>query len=392
MEYTSPDEVSVCNLANIPLPSHIYRTASGEWVVDYEKIIETAYILVGHVNEIIDRTRYPIPEARYSNMRHRPMGLGVQGLADVYQKMRIPFTSVEAQEINHRIFEAILYGAYKGSMELAKIDGPYETYQGSKVSQGILCFDECKRPDIFNDEVFPPADGYYNSYNPDGSVKTHLDWTWLRGEIAKYGIRNSLLVAPMPTASTSKIMGFNEQFEMYTTNIFDYQTLVGTNEVVNPNMVEILQERGLWTAEIFEKIVADGGSVQNIPEIPRDVKDILKTVWEASIKAILLMAHARGLFIDQSQSFNVHLANIDDSTAVQILGFLLGLKTGQYYFHTRSIGTNMEVKQTKEENPVSKKRSREDEEERPTKKLEIARDENGEILYCMKQEGCIACN
>lgn len=394
-EFTSPDEVAVCNLANIVIIScfkpGFVNPVDG---VDYEKIVQLAYELTYNLNEVVDRTRYPVPEARYSNLRHRPIGLGIQGLADLFHKLRIAYDSLEAQEINHRVFECIYFGAIKASCELAKRDGPYETYSlktpianGSKISRGILVFDECRRPAVFNSHVFPPEKGFYDSYNEDGTVKTFMDWKTQRKKVAKYGVRNSLLVAPMPTASTSKVTGCNESFEPYTSNVFDFNTLVGTNEVVNQHLVEELKERDLWTADIYERIVAAEGSVADIAELPEELRWRYRTIWEIEKKAILLMSAARQLFIDQSQSFNIHLSAdaIANHTNIHVLGYLLHLKTGSYYVFTKTQAKQMQIKQTQA--TVSSRNSV------PERVERIAKETREEQLQCslVNKENCLSC-
>jgi ribonucleoside-diphosphate reductase subunit M1 len=281
VEYSSPDEVAVCNLASVALPAFVVDKD----VYDFKKLKEVIKVMTANLNKIIDVNYYPVEEARRSNFRHRPIGLGVQGLADTFIKMRMPFESPEAAELNRKIFETIYYGALEASCELAQRDGPYETYAGSPVSQGIL------QPDMWN-------------------VKPSNLWDWdeLRGKIAAHGVRNSLLVAPMPTASTSQILGYNECFEPYTSNIYTRRVLAGEFQMVNPHLLKDLTELNLWNESMKNIIIAHNGSIQQIPSIPSNIKQLYKTVWEISQKVIIDLAADRGAYIDQSQSLNVHIS------------------------------------------------------------------------------------
>lgn len=273
VEYTSPDEVAVCNLASIALPSFVAKE-NGVPTFDFSRLAEVARVATRNLNKIIDINYYPVKEAENSNMRHRPIGLGVQGLADAFIKMRMPFDSAEAQQLNSEIFETIYYAALDSSCEIAKILGPYETYAGSPVSKGIL------QPDMW--DVIPTD---------------RWDWTALRARIAEHGVRNSLLVAPMPTASTSQILGNNECFEPYTSNIYTRRVLAGEFQIVNPHLLKDLTELGLWNDAMKNRIISENGSVQNISSIPANLKAIYKTVWEISQKVIIDMAAARGAYI-----------------------------------------------------------------------------------------------
>ncbi|MCB9170312.1 MAG: ribonucleoside-diphosphate reductase subunit alpha [Flavobacteriales bacterium] len=310
MEYTSPDEVAVCNLGSIALPKFITK---GKF--DHEKLFQIAYQLTRNLNRVIDQNYYPIPEARRSNMRHRPIGIGVQGLADAFILMRYPFDSVEAKVLNREVFETIYYAAMTASKDLAKEEGPYESYEGSPISEGRFQFDMW-------------------------GVKPSDRWEWdtLREEIAKYGVRNSLLLAPMPTASTAQILGNNECFEPYTSNIYTRRVLSGEFIVVNKYLLRDLVKLGLWNEELKNKIVAANGSVQHIPEIPQNLKDLYKTAWEISQKSIIDMAADRGAFICQSQSLNVFLENPNFAklTSMHFHAWKSGLKTGMYYLRTKA--------------------------------------------------------
>ena len=310
IEYTAPDEVAVCNLASLALPTYV-DASRGEY--DFGKLHEVTQVVVRNLNKIIDINHYPVPEAKNSNMRHRPIGLGVQGLADAFLALRLPFESEQARALNVQIFETIYHAALTASCELAKTLGPYSTYQGSPVSQGILQYD------MWN---VTPTDLW--------------DWETLKADIAKHGVRNSLLVAPMPTASTSQILGNNECFEPYTSNIYSRRVLAGEFQIVNPWLLKDLVDMGLWSDNMKNRIIADGGSIQNIPNIPADIKALYKTVWEISQKTIVQMAADRGAFIDQSQSLNIHLKEptMGKITSMHFAGWKLGLKTGMYYLRT----------------------------------------------------------
>lgn len=310
IEYTAPDEVAVCNLASLALPTFV---DSGRAEYDFGKLHQVVQVLVRNLNKIIDINYYPVPEARKSNMRHRPIALGVNGLADAFLALRLPFDSPEARQLNIQIFETIYHGALTASSDLAKESGTYETYEGSPVSQGILQYDMWNRT---------PTDLW--------------DWAALKAKIAETGVRNSLLVAPMPTASTSQILGFNECFEPYTSNIYSRRVLAGEFQVVNPWLLKDLVDLGLWSDNMKNRIIADGGSVQNIPNIPPDIKALYKTVWEISQRNILQMAADRGAFIDQSQSLNIHMKEptMGKITSMHFAGWKMGLKTGMYYLRT----------------------------------------------------------
>ncbi|KDQ62691.1 hypothetical protein JAAARDRAFT_171254 [Jaapia argillacea MUCL 33604] len=309
IEYTSPEETAVCNLASLALPSFI---VNGRY--DFQKLHDVAKVVANNLNKIIDVNYYPIPEARRSNMRHRPIGLGVQGLADTFMALRMPFDSPAAKELNIQIFETIYHAAIEASSEMAERDGPYETWVGSPAEQGQLQFDLW------------------------GVTPTDLwDWKTLKEKVARTGLRNSLLLAPMPTASTSQILGNNECFEPYTSNIYTRRVLAGEFQVVCPWLLRELVDLGLWNDRMKDMIIAHNGSIQNIPGIPDDVKAIYKTVWEISQKKILDMAADRGAFICQSQSLNVHLQapTMGQLTSMHFYGWKKGLKTGMYYLRTK---------------------------------------------------------
>ncbi|CAG8740702.1 15821_t:CDS:2, partial [Acaulospora morrowiae] len=312
IEYSSPDEVAVCNLASIALPMFVDIK---EYTFDFERLHEVTKVITRNLNKIIDINYYPVEEARRSNLRHRPIGIGVQGMADCFLSLRIPFDSLRARELNKQIFETMYHGALEASCEISEKYGPYETYSGSPVSQGILQYD------MWNVE---PSDLW--------------DWDSLKQKIANHGVRNSLLLAPMPTASTSQILGFNECFEPYTSNIYTRRVLAGEFQVVNPWLLKDLVDLGLWSDQMKNRIIADNGSIQKVPGIPDELKALYKTTWELSQKTIIDMAADRGAFIDQSQSLNIHIAEPSYAklTSMHFYGWKKGLKTGMYYLRTRS--------------------------------------------------------
>jgi ribonucleotide reductase alpha subunit len=283
---------------------------------DHQKLYEVTKVATRNLNKVIDRNFYPIPEARNSNMRHRPIGLGVQGLADTFLKLGLPYESKGARELNIDIFETIYFAACEASMELAKDEGPYETFKGSPASKGKLQFD------FWNVE---PKSGRW-------------DWTGLKAKIVEHGLRNSLLVAPMPTASTAQILGNNESFEPYTQNLYVRRVLSGEFVTVNRHLLQDLIKRGLWCDDLRQKLIAHNGSVQNLDEVPSDLKELYKTVWEVKQRSVLDMAADRGAYIDQSQSLNIHMI---DATAAKLSsmhfhGWQRGLKTGMYYLRTKA--------------------------------------------------------
>jgi ribonucleoside-diphosphate reductase alpha chain len=313
LEYTAPDEVAVCNLASISLPMFI---ENGKF--DHQKLYDVTKRVTRNLNRVIDRNYYPVPEAENSNMRHRPIGLGVQGLADAFILLRLPFTSDEAKQMNQDIFETLYFAAVTASMEMAKEEGPYSTFKGSPISQGEF---------------------QYNLWGlKDSDLSGRWDWESLRKEVVEHGVRNSLLVAPMPTASTSQILGNNEAFEPYTSNIYTRRVLSGEFIVVNKHLLEDLVNLGLWNDTLKQEIMRHNGSVQNIEGIPQDIKDLYKTVWEMSMKDIIDMSRQRGYFIDQSQSLNLFMegATYAKLTSMHFYAWQSGLKTGMYYLRTKS--------------------------------------------------------
>jgi ribonucleoside-diphosphate reductase alpha chain len=311
MEFTSKDEVAVCNLASLALPKFV---VDGKF--DHQKLFDVTYVVAKNLNKVIDVNYYPVEEARRSNMRHRPIGLGVQGLADAFIKLRMPFESDEAAGLNEDIFETIYFAAMTASKDLAIKEGPYETFKGSPVSKGIFQFDMWG---------VTPKSGRW-------------DWDSLKKDVKKYGVRNSLLVAPMPTASTSQILGNNECFEPYTSNIYTRRVLSGEFVVVNKHLLKDLIKLNLWNDSMKNKLISANGSVQGIPEIPQRIKDLYKTVWEISQKKIIDMAAARGAYICQSQSLNIHIQdpNFGKLTSMHFYAWKKGLKTGMYYLRTKA--------------------------------------------------------
>jgi ribonucleoside-diphosphate reductase alpha chain len=330
MEYTSPEEVAVCNLASLALPRFVI---DGKF--DHQKLYDVTYQVTKNLNAVIDNNYYPVEEARTSNTRHRPVGLGVQGLADAFIMLRLPFESELAKMLNKNIFETIYFAAMTASKDLAKEHGAYETYQGSPVSKGIFQYDMWG---------VTPTDRW--------------DWAALKEEVKKYGVRNSLLVAPMPTASTSQIFGNNECFEPYTSNIYTRRVLSGEFIIVNKHLLKDLVSLGLWTNSMKNKIIAANGSIQNIDEIPADVKELYKTVWEIKQRNLIDMAADRGAYICQSQSLNLFVDSPTTSklTSMHFYGWKKGLKTGMYYLRsqaaTQAVQFTVEKQGSEEVSPV----------------------------------------
>ena len=314
IEYTDADETSVCNLASIALPKYVNKETK---TFDFEKLHEVTKTVTKNLNRVIDRNFYPVETAKRSNMRHRPIGLGVQGLADVFILCGLPFDCEESRTMNAHIFETMYHAALEASSELAEVDGSYESFEGSPASQGIL------QPDMWEGET---------------KFSGRYDWDAMRERVKTKGLRNSLLMAPMPTASTAQILGNNECFEPYTTNIYLRRTLAGEFVVVNNHLVNALKERGLWSKEMKDLMVKAGGSVQNITDIPDDIKSLYKTVWEISQKVIIDMAADRNRFIDQSQSMNlfVEAPTLSKLSSMHMYAWKQGLKTGMYYLRSKA--------------------------------------------------------
>ena len=341
MEYTANDEVAVCNLASIALPMFVTERENGEKYFNHKKLFDVTKKVTRNLDTVIDRNYYPVKEAENSNFRHRPIGLGVQGLADTFIKLGLPFTCDEAKKLNKDIFETIYFAAVTSSMEMAKAKKPYSTFKGSPMSEGEFQF---------------------NMWGiKDEDLSGSWDWAKLRKSVIKHGVRNSLLVAPMPTASTSQILGNNEAFEPYTSNIYTRRVLSGEFIVVNKHLLEDLVELNLWDNDMKENIMRANGSIQHIEAIPQKLRDLYKTVWELSMKDIIDMARHRGYFIDQSQSLNLFMKDPDFSklTSMHFYGWKSGLKTGMYYLRTKSAVNAIQFtlsKETKQEDkPISTK-------------------------------------
>jgi len=362
MEYTSKDEVAVCNLASVALPRFVMN---GKF--DHQKLYEVTYQATKNLNKIIDNNFYPIEEARNSNMKHRPIGLGVQGLADVFILLRLPFESDLAKLLNKNIFETIYFAAMTASKDLAKEQGSYETFTGSPVSKGIFQFDMWK---------VTPSDRW--------------DWTALKEEVKKYGVRNSLLIAPMPTASTSQIFGNNECFEPYTSNIYTRRVLSGEFIVVNKHLLKDLIELGLWNNGMKNKIIAANGSVQNIEEIPADIKELYKTVWEIKQRNIIDMAADRGAYICQSQSLNLFVDSPTTSklTSMHFYAWKKGLKTGMYYLRTQAATQAVQFTVQKQAAHIGEPIIPKGENTQQTTAIEPTQTDGP---ACSMQDGCISC-
>jgi ribonucleoside-diphosphate reductase alpha subunit len=314
LEYTDKDETSVCNLASIALPKYVNKETK---TFDYEKLHEVTKTVTKNLNRVIDRNFYPVETARRSNMKHRPIGLGVQGLADVFILCGLPFDCEESRLMNAHIFETMYHAALEASSELAEVEGSYESFEGSPASEGLL------QPDMWEGET---------------KFSGRYDWDAMRERVKTKGLRNSLLMAPMPTASTAQILGNNECFEPYTTNIYLRRTLAGEFVVVNKHLVEDLKKVGLWSKEMKDLMVKAGGSIQNIIDIPENIKDLYKTVWEISQKCIIDMAADRGRFIDQSQSMNLFMESptMSKLSSMHMYAWKAGLKTGMYYLRSKA--------------------------------------------------------
>lgn len=332
LEYTSKDEIAVCNLASISLPMFIEKNE-----FSHKKLFEVTKRVTRNLNKVIDRNYYPVKEAENSNLRHRPVGLGVQGLADAFIMLRMPFTSDEAKKLNQEIFETIYFAAVTASMELAKEEGPYSTFEGSPISEGQF---------------------QYNLWGlKDDDLSGRWNWSKLRKDVMKHGVRNSLLLAPMPTASTSQILGNNEAFEPYTSNIYTRRVLSGEFIVVNKHLLKDLVSLGLWNEDVKQELMRHNGSVQNIDIIPEDIKELYKTVWEMSMKDIIDMSRHRGYFIDQSQSLNLFMqdASYAKLTSMHFYAWKSGLKTGMYYLRTKAAvdAIKFTLNNEKKETPIS---------------------------------------
>ena len=344
MEYTANDEVAVCNLASIALPMFVTEKENGEKFFNHKKLFDVTKKVTRNLDTVIDMNYYPVKEAENSNFRHRPVGLGIQGLADTFINLRLPFTSEEAKKLNQDIFETMYFAAVTSSMEIAKAKEPYSTFKGSPMSEGEFQF---------------------NMWGiKDDELSGNWDWAKLRKNVIKHGVRNSLLVAPMPTASTSQILGNNEAFEPYTSNIYTRRVLSGEFIVVNKHLLEDLVELGLWNNDMKEDIMRANGSIQHIDAIPTELKELYRTVWEMSMKDIIDMARHRGYFIDQSQSLNLFMQDPDFGklTSMHFYGWKSGLKTGMYYLRTKSAvnATQFTLSKEKKADEVEKPMSAEE--------------------------------
>ena len=365
MEYTSPEEVAVCNLASLALPRFVI---DGKF--DMQKLYDVTYQVTKNLNNIIDNNYYPVEEARTSNMRHRPIGLGVQGLADVFILLRLPFESDLAKMLNKNIFETIYFAGMTASKDLAKEQGAYQTFKGSPLSKGIFQFD------MWNVQ---PTDRW--------------DWESLRKEVMEFGVRNSLLVAPMPTASTSQILGNNECFEPYTSNIYSRRVLSGEFIIVNKHLLKDLVNLGLWNNDMKNKIIANNGSVQNIKEIPEHIKELYKTVWEIKQRNLIDMAADRGAYICQSQSLNlfVDTPSVAKLTSMHFYAWRKGLKTGMYYLRTQAatqaVQFTIEKQGSNEMEPVIPKP--EESSHGQNNVDDIIADIQGPT--CSMEDGCLSC-
>ncbi|HEX8021409.1 ribonucleoside-diphosphate reductase subunit alpha [Mucilaginibacter sp.] len=359
IEYTDANEVAVCNLASLALPRYINNGA-----FDHDKLYEVTYQATINLNRIIDGNYYPVKEAEYSNLRHRPIGLGVQGLADTFIQLRMPFESEEAKQLNIEIFETIYFAAMTASKDMAIADGPYETFKGSPLSQGKFQFD------LWG---VKPESGRW-------------DWENLRLDVMNHGVRNSLLVAPMPTASTSQILGNNECFEPYTSNIYTRRVLSGEFIVVNKYLLRDLVNLGLWSTSMKDKIISANGSIQEIPEIPADIKALYKTVWEIKMRSIIDMAADRGAYICQSQSLNLFInsPNASKLTSMHFYAWKKGLKTGMYYLRTQAasqaVKFTVENQGGKNMDPVI------------PAVVDAVADEIPAGPTCSMEEGCVTCS
>lgn len=367
MEYTSADEVAVCNLASLALPRFVNN---GEF--DFEKLYEVTYEVTKNLNKIIDHNYYPVDEARNSNLRHRPIGLGVQGLADTFILLRLPFESELARLLNKDIFETIYFAAMTASKDLAKAHGAYETFKGSPLSEGKFQFN-----------LWGITAG--NRYN----------WEALRQEVMQHGVRNSLLLAPMPTASTSQILGNNECFEPYTSNIYTRRVLSGEFVIVNKHLLKDLVNHGLWNNTMKNKIIAANGSIQHIDEIPADIKELYKTVWEIKQRSLIDMAADRGAFICQSQSLNLFVdsPSVSKLTSMHFYAWKKGLKTGMYYLRTQAatqaVQFTVEKQGSKEMEPVIPKPDPQNQQLNDLDSIELTQTSGPS---CSMEEGCVTCS
>lgn len=361
LEFTSPDEVAVCNLASVALPKFV---SNGKFL--FETLYEIVYQMTLNLNRIIDENYYPVPEAQNSNLKHRPIGIGVQGLADVFILLRMPYESDAAKQLNIEIFETIYFAAMTASKDIAKVDGPYPSFVGSPLSKGIFQFD------------------FWN-VKPTG----RWDFETLRKEVIQYGARNSLLVAPMPTASTSQILGNNECFEPYTSNIYSRRVLSGEFIIVNKHLLNDLIELGLWNSEMKNQIIAAGGSIQSIVSIPDSIKEIYKTVWEMKQRSLIDMARDRGAFICQSQSLNLFVESptVSKLSSMHFYAWKQGLKTGMYYLRTKAATQAIQFTVEKSQDKIMK-----DNGAALSEQVNQAKPESEFVgESCSMEDGCLVC-
>lgn len=356
---------------------------------DFDKLYEISYTITKNLNKVIDLNYYPVPEAKKSNFRHRPVGIGVQGMADTFILLRMPYESEQAMKLDEMIFETIYWGALNASKDLAKEEGPYETFKGSPISEGIFQFDMWNRK---------PSDRY--------------DWDGLREEIKKVGVRNSLLIAPMPTASTSQILGNTESFEPWTSNLYTRRVLSGEFVCINQHLVNDLIEKDLWTSNVKNKLMASGGSVQKITEIPSEIRELYKTVWEISQKNVIDHAVARGAFIDQSQSLNIHISepNYSKMCSMHFYAWRQGLKTGMYYLRSRpaadaikftvdmeallkDAGEDIKIEGLIKDNALTQKNGSIDDENVDNSNVKSKKSKEKKTSYpkCTDLENCVSC-
>ena len=390
IQYTSPDEIAVCNLASLALPKFVVSPKDGSPYFDHQAFKQVVMQVTRNLNKVIDVNYYPVKEAETSNKRHRPIGIGVQGLADAFILLRLPFDSEGAARVNREIFETLYFAALTSSNELAKKDGPYTTFQGSPASQGILQYDMWG--------VTPSS---------------RWDWASLKQSIMQHGLRNSLLIAPMPTASSSQILGNNECFEPYTSNIYQRRVLSGAFTIVNKHLLNDLMKLGLWNNQMKDRIIAAGGSIQSINEIPIELKELYKTVWEIKQRVVVDMAADRGAYIDQSQSLNIFMANptFKLMTSMHFYGWKKGLKTGMYYLRTRGAADAIQftvdpntvqaaIKSASTPNALPKKGKKNSKPSKEAAEAKPAKTEVGNVgggldfaigAVCTMEDGCISC-
>ena len=371
--YSDDKEYAVCNLASIALPKFVKYDHNNKPYFDFEHLRQISEYIIHPMNKVIDHTYYPVPETKLSNMKNRPVGLGIQGLVDVYVKMRLPFESEDAKKLNKEIFETIYYGSLRGSIELAKRDGAYSSFQGSPFSEGKLQFDLAAE---------------YDGIDLTNYLSGRWDWDSLKQDLVKYGSRNSMLLALMPTASTAQIMGNSECFEPVDSCIFKRRVLSGEFIVVNKYLVEDLEKLNLWNNELKDMIIANDGSIQNIDIIPDDIKQLYKTVWEISMKSVIEQCHDRGVFIDQTMSMNLFMANPNYKrlTSMHFYAWKKNLKTGMYYLRSKSSASAGKFSI----NPELEKRIREKKE----RGEQLEQEEQAATLACSleNKEDCMMCS